>query len=50
MVSILSNGMSFIIMNYGSENGLFDLADPFFNNGLQQWIITYGDAGTNDIV
>jgi hypothetical protein len=43
------NGTTFTIMDYGSEKGSFTLSDPYFDNGKQQWAVSYG-AGGDDIV
>lgn len=38
------NGTSFTIMDYGSEKGIFTIADPYFDHGKQEWVLTsYGD-------
>jgi hypothetical protein len=42
------NGSTFTVMNYGSEKGTFTLSDPYFDNGKQQWAVSYG-AGGDDI-
>jgi hypothetical protein len=42
------NGTSFTIMDYGSESGTFDITDPFFNGGTQQWVIASYQGGDGD--
>jgi len=38
------NGTSFTIMDYGSEKGIFTIADQYFDHGKQEWVLTsYGD-------
>jgi hypothetical protein len=43
------NGSTFTIMDYGSEKGTFTLSDPYFDNGKQQWAVSYGAGGSGDI-
>jgi hypothetical protein len=44
-------GTSFTILDYGSESGTFQIADPTFNNGTERWVITsYDGGGGDDIV
>jgi PEP-CTERM motif len=44
-----TNGTTFVIANYGSESGTFAISDPLFDNGAQQWVVTY-DANGNEIL
>lgn len=43
------NGTTFTLMDYGSEKGTFTLSDPYFDNGKQQWAVSYGTGGSDDI-
>jgi len=44
------NGTSFTIMDYHSESGIFTIADPYFNHGTQEWVISSYDGGGGDDV
>ncbi len=44
------NGTSFTIMDYGSEKGTFTIRDPYFDNGKQKWVTSYGGGGGDDVV
>jgi|HubBroStandDraft_2_1064218.scaffolds.fasta_scaffold05920_6 hypothetical protein len=44
------NGTSFTIMDYGSEKGIFTIADPYFDHGKQEWVITSYAGGDGDDV
>jgi hypothetical protein len=43
------NGTTYTIMNYSSEKGTFTLTDPYFDNGKQEWRVSYGNGGGDDI-
>jgi hypothetical protein len=43
-------GTTFTIMDYGSEKGTFTVSDPYFDSGKQQWVVSYGTGGGDDIL
>lgn len=43
------NGTTFTVMDYGSEKGTFTLSDPYFDNGKQQWVVSYGTGGSDNV-
>jgi len=42
------NGTTFTIMDDGSQKGTFAISDPYFDNGKQQWVVSYGAGGGDD--
>jgi hypothetical protein len=43
------NGTTFTIMDYGSEKGTFTVSNPYFDNGKQEWVVSYGGGSGDDI-